>query len=90
MNKKNTLYPIITLIRQIYVGNIDKTIKSEELRTFFHKQFPSVSNAKIIVDPISQKSKGFGFVDFTSYQEYQKVLENKVQKIFRNNKLIIK
>lgn len=74
------------------MGNLDKSIKCEELKNYFKDQFPSVVSAKIIQDPITQKSKGFGFVDFQNYHEYQYVLSNstKTQRILGNNKLIIK
>ena len=75
--------------KKIYVGNLSYSTTEETLRNQF-SQFGEVETVTIIMDKITNRSKGFGFVDFTSYQEYQQVLENRVQKIFRNNKLIIK
>jgi RNA recognition motif-containing protein len=35
----------------------------------FSKRYPSVMQAKIIVDPVTRYSKGYGFVKFGSSEE---------------------
>jgi len=39
------------------------------LQTAFSKRYPSVIQAKIIVDPVSRYSKGYGFVKFSNQEE---------------------
>lgn len=72
------------------MGNVDKDISNEELKNYFKNEFPSVLFAKIIVDSNTKISKGFGFVDFGNYQDYQKVLATKTKRILKNRVLVIK
>jgi len=44
------------------------------LKEVFEKLYPSVASAKLIVDPISKQSKGYGFVKFGDYNESQKAI----------------
>ena len=74
----------------IYVGNIPKDINNEELKNYFQKDFPSVFSCKIIFNNINKISKGFGFVYFSNYLDYQNVLNNKEKKYFKGNLLKIK
>lgn len=45
----------------IYVGNLPYSITGDDLRNLF-SQYGAVSDAKVISDKYSGKSKGFGFV----------------------------
>lgn len=44
------------------------------LLTCFNKKYQTVLQAKIIVDPVSRYSKGYGFVKFGSHEEAQKAI----------------
>ena len=57
---------------------------------FFLNEYPSVLSAKIIIDPISRLSKGFGFVEFANVIEYHDALNSKSKKILHNKILAIK
>jgi RNA recognition motif-containing protein len=46
----------------IYVGNLSYQLSSEELRQAF-EQFGEVSSANVVMDKLSGRSKGFGFVE---------------------------
>jgi len=46
----------------IYVGNLSYQVTEEELGNAF-RQFGDVTSATIIMDKLSGKSKGFGFVE---------------------------
>jgi RNA recognition motif-containing protein len=46
----------------IYVSNLSFNIQDEDLREFF-TPFGEVSSAKVIVDKLTGKSRGFGFVE---------------------------
>ena len=57
---------------------------------FFLNEYPSVLSAKIIIDPVSRLSKGFGFVDFANVIEYHDALSSKNKKVLHNKILAIK
>jgi RNA recognition motif-containing protein len=46
----------------IYVGNLSYQLSSEELRDAF-AQFGEVSSANVVMDKLTGRSKGFGFVE---------------------------
>ncbi|MGD8914437.1 MAG: RNA-binding protein [Candidatus Thiodiazotropha sp.] len=46
----------------IYVGNLPWSVKDDELRNLF-TEFGDVSNANVIMDKFSGRSRGFGFVE---------------------------
>jgi len=41
----------------------------------FKKQFPSCFDAKIIMDPVTKNSKGFGFIKFGSTEAAQQCID---------------
>lgn len=53
---------------KIYVGNLSRDVTKEQLEQFFASA-GSVKEAVIIQDQDSGRSKGFGFVTFTTRQE---------------------
>lgn len=46
----------------IYVGNLSYQVDSDELRQTFER-FGSVSLANVVMDKVTGRSKGFGFVE---------------------------
>jgi RNA recognition motif-containing protein len=46
----------------IYISNLGYNFRDEELKTLF-APFGTVSSAKVIMDKLTNKSKGFGFVE---------------------------
>ncbi|MCU7933994.1 MAG: RNA-binding protein [Candidatus Thiodiazotropha sp. (ex Dulcina madagascariensis)] len=46
----------------IYVGNLPWSVKDDELRQMF-AEYGDVSNANVIMDKFSGRSRGFGFVE---------------------------
>ena len=50
--------------KQIYVGNLSYSTTEETLRNQF-SQFGEVETVTIIMDKITNRSKGFGFVEMT-------------------------
>ena len=49
-------------MKNIYVGNINYSTTEEELETLFG-QYGAIRSVKIIVDRMTDRSKGFGFVE---------------------------
>ena len=58
----------------IYVCDLDQNVNSEMLASFFKKKYNSVLNAKIIIDPITKISRGYGFVIFSDDKQKEKAM----------------
>ena len=48
----------------IYVSNLSFNIQDDDLRGFF-EEYGEVTSAKVIIDKLTQRSKGFGFVEMS-------------------------
>jgi RNA recognition motif-containing protein len=57
----------------IYVGNLSYEVTSLELEKAFG-QFGKVVSARVINDPQSGRSRGFGFVEMSSNDDGQKAI----------------
>ena len=58
----------------IYVCELDASVTNEILRDFFKEKYKSVIDAKIIIDPSTRISKGYGFVKFSDKSESEKAI----------------
>ncbi|MGL4908201.1 MAG: RNA recognition motif domain-containing protein [Bacteroidales bacterium] len=58
----------------IYVGNISYSMREEDLQNAF-AEFGEVISAKIIMDKITGRSKGYGFVEMSSDNEGNAAIE---------------
>lgn len=59
---------------KVYVGNISYKAKEDQLTELF-KQAGTVISAKIIINKINGKSKGYGFVEMETAEGMQKAIE---------------
>ena len=59
----------------MYVGGLDKYVDDSMLMAAFMKRYSSVLKTKIIVDPVTRNSKGYGFVTFGNYEDSSKAIE---------------
>ncbi|KXZ53534.1 hypothetical protein GPECTOR_7g984 [Gonium pectorale] len=48
----------------LFVGDLPPEVHDHFLESFFRQYFPSVRSAKVMTDPYTGRSKGFGFVRF--------------------------
>jgi RNA recognition motif-containing protein len=55
---------------KIYIGNMSYEVTEDDLRQLFG-EFGEVQSADIIMDKISGRSKGFGFVEMATKEEGQ-------------------
>jgi RNA recognition motif-containing protein len=62
------------MAKKLYVGGLPYATTEDELREAF-SQAGSVDSASIIMDKMSGRSKGFGFVEMTTDEEAQKAIE---------------
>ncbi len=58
----------------IYIGNLPYSTSDEELAEMF-RPHGEVTSAKIIMDKISGRSKGFGFVEMADNSSAQSAIE---------------
>jgi len=58
----------------IYVCDLDLNVSEEMLKDVFEQIYPSVTSSKLIIDPITKLSKGYGFVKFADFNESQKAI----------------
>ncbi|NUM53212.1 MAG: RNA-binding protein [Candidatus Hydrogenedentes bacterium] len=54
----------------IYVGNLAYTTTDEDLRTQF-ETYGRVDTARVVIDKLTSRSKGFGFVEMANGAEAQ-------------------
>ncbi len=62
------------MAKKLYVGGLPYTTTQDELQNAF-AQAGTVSSATIIMDKMTGRSKGFGFVEFASDEEAEKAIE---------------
>lgn len=60
--------------KKLYVGNLPYTVNSEDLQQLF-SQHGTVATADVIMDKMTGRSKGFGFVEMASDAEAQAAIE---------------
>ena len=72
----------------VYVGNLSPEIDDIELYNLFKERYPSVHHASIITD--KGVSKGFGFVHFLNWEDYDKCLKEMDGFVFHNNAIKVK
>ncbi|MDD3711430.1 MAG: RNA-binding protein [Patescibacteria group bacterium] len=61
-------------MKKLFVGSLPFSVKEDALRDLF-SQAGTVESAVIIMDKMTGRSKGFGFVEMSSEEEAQKAVE---------------
>jgi RNA recognition motif-containing protein len=61
-------------MKKLFVGSLPFTTKEDELKDLF-SQAGTVESSIIIMDKMTGRSKGFGFVEMSSDEEAQKAVE---------------
>jgi RNA recognition motif-containing protein len=72
----------------LYIGNLSYATRDNDLKALF-EEIGEVSSAKIIMDRISGRSKGFGFVEMTNDDEARKAIENLNGYSFNNREITV-
>lgn len=62
------------MAKKLYVGGLSYDTTQESLQTYF-AQAGTVETATVIMDKMSGRSKGFGFVEMATDEEAQKAIE---------------
>ena len=64
---------------KVYVGNLPYTVDGDKLKEMF-AEFGDVTEAVVIKDKYSGRSKGFGFVTFASEKDAEKAISEMNEK----------
>ena len=72
----------------IYVGNLAYSLQDDELQEIF-AEYGAVVSAKIIIDKMTNKSKGFGFVEMSNDDEARNAIEHLNQAELEGRTLIV-
>uniref|UniRef100_A0A0N5AN77 Nucleolysin TIA-1/TIAR n=1 Tax=Syphacia muris TaxID=451379 RepID=A0A0N5AN77_9BILA len=59
---------------QVFVGDLTYDVDNQVLRDAF-SQFGNISDAKVIIDPTTQRPKGYGFVSYPTKEEAERAIE---------------
>ena len=73
---------------KLYVGGLPYSVQEDALKELF-AQAGSVTSAVIIMDKMTGRSKGFGFVEMASQEDAQKAIEMFNDKEFEGRKLTV-
>lgn len=60
-------------MKSIFVGNLPWSATDEELKSKF-SEFGTVSSARIMMDKMTNRSRGFGFVDMANDEDMAKAV----------------
>ncbi|MCJ1272940.1 hypothetical protein MMC21_000729 [Puttea exsequens] len=69
----------------IFVGDLGPEVNEYVLVSLFQNRFPSCKSAKIMTDPISGMSRGYGFVRFSDEADQQRALQD-MQGVYCGNR----
>jgi RNA recognition motif-containing protein len=59
---------------KLFIGNLDYTVTGDDLKALF-AQAGTVVDAVVIMDKMTGRSRGFGFVELSSDEEAKKAIE---------------
>lgn len=74
--------------KKLYVGNLAYSVTDQTLNDAF-SNFGAVESVKIITDPMSGRSKGFGFVEMSSDSEAQAAIDEMNGKDFEGRNITV-
>lgn len=73
---------------KLYVGGLPYETTEDALKDLF-TEAGTVTSAAIIIDKISGRSKGFGFVEMSSEEEAQKAIDTLNGKEFEGRTIVV-
>ncbi len=74
--------------KKLYVGNLPWSMSGDSLREMF-AQFGEVTEAVIISDRMTGRSKGFGFVTFATDEQASAAAQEMHQKDIEGRKIVV-
>jgi RNA recognition motif-containing protein len=73
---------------RIYVGNLSYEISDDELREEF-EAYGEVTSANILIDKMSGRPKGFGFVEMASKDEAESAIAGLNGKMLQDRTIVV-
>lgn len=73
---------------KLFIGSLAWGVKNEDLRKAF-EQAGTVTDAVVIMDRMTNRSKGFGFVEMASSDEAQAAISMWNDKEFMGRKIVV-
>lgn len=73
---------------KLYVGNLPPAYSEEDLQNLF-SEFGEIVSAKIIIDRETGRSKGFGFVEFTTQESGENAIKELDKKMIGTKPIIV-
>lgn len=74
--------------KKLYVGNLPYSLTTEDLRNLF-AEFGTIVDVTVIMDRATNRSKGFGFVEFDSEDAAQAAIKGMADKDVEGRKLVV-
>lgn len=76
-------------MKEIFVGNVAFDVSESELKDFF-ENYGEIEQCKLITDRATGKSRGFGFVKYTSAANAEKAVQEAHGQQFKGRALNVK
>lgn len=76
------------MAKNLFIGGIPYSVTSDEMKSLF-EQAGSVVSANVIIDKMTNRSKGFGFVEMSTEEEAQKAIQMFNGYEFNGRKIIV-
>src|SRR3990172_5543267 len=74
--------------KKLYVGNLPWSVNVQSLKEMF-AQFGEITEAVIISDKYTGRSKGFGFVTFANEADAEKAIAEMANKDIEGRKIVV-
>ncbi|WP_073173318.1 RNA recognition motif domain-containing protein [Tangfeifania diversioriginum] len=72
----------------IYVGNLDFKVEEQDLQEVF-EEYGTVTEAKIISDKFTGRSRGFGFVTMENKEEANKAITDLNGAVYEDRDMVV-
>ncbi len=74
--------------KKLYVGNLSYKVTEDDLKDLF-KEFETVTEVKLISDQVNGRSRGFGFVEFSSNEDAGKAIKSCNGKMLQDREIVV-
>ena len=76
------------MAKKLYVGNLPYSTTNDDLQSYF-SQYGEVSSATVMIDRMTGRSRGFGFVEMPNDEEAEKAIDGMNGKDFGGRSLVV-
>jgi RNA recognition motif-containing protein len=83
------IYHLLLFTMNIFVAKLNFKTTSEDLQALF-EQFGTVSSAKVIIDKLTNRSKGFGFVEMPDDEQAYAAINELNETDVEGNTIVVK